>query len=234
MSDKPIEAPEVTTHASAGNGNKWLIGAAAAAVLAVGGYFAWANYGQDPSNMDVASNEASYGESADAPHAQPFASASNAENSSSSAAPQNQRAATANRRTAAARASNEIPEQTVGIIPVSATVNDSDEIIVEGARRPVWARTPNERRLSAVYPERALQRGREGEASVHCTVQENGALDCVRVSETPANAGFGNAALRVANMYRHAPQRWDGSNAIGSPVNLRVVFRMEDDNRRRG
>jgi hypothetical protein len=51
------------------------------------------------------------------------------------------------------------------------------------------------------------------------------------VSETPG--GFGNAALRVSRTLRHASRRADGSNATGTPVNLRVVFRI-DDNQRRG
>ena len=67
---------------------------------------------------------------------------------------------------------------------------------------------------------------------MHCTVQERGALDCVKTSEMPANAGFGTAALRVARLFRHAPVRADGSSAIGSPVNLRVVFRMAENERR--
>jgi TonB family protein len=117
-------------------------------------------------------------------------------------------------------------------MPVTATSQDSEEIVVPGARRPVWARAPSARRLSSLYPERALEYGREGEASVRCTVQNGGALSCVRVSETPAHAGFGHAALRVARMFRHAPQRWDGSAAAGSAINLRVVFRMADDDRR--
>lgn len=127
----------------------------------------------------------------------------------------------------------EVPEEVVGIIPASAS-SDENEIIVPGARRPVWQSTPSARRLSAAYPERALERGREGEARVACFVQQNGRLDCERVSEFPANSGFGNAALRVAHMYRHAEQRADGSSAVGSPVNLRVVFRIDDNDRRRG
>ena len=74
---------------------------------------------------------------------------------------------------------------------------------------------------------------REGEASLHCTVLSNGALDCAPVSEYPARSGFGGAALRVAHMYRHAQTLKDGRDAVGSPVNLRVVFRV-DDNTRRG
>src|SRR5688572_428128 len=83
------------------------------------------------------------------------------------------------------------------------------------------------RRLSALYPERALERGREGEARLHCIVQAGGTLDCERLSETPG--GFGPAALRVARTLRHAPRLEDGSDAEGTPVRLRVVFRMAEE-----
>jgi TonB family protein len=125
-----------------------------------------------------------------------------------------------------------VPEQVIGVEPASATYNDEDAIVVQGQRRPVWTRTPSAQRLSIVYPERALEGRREGEASVHCTVQQDGRLACVQFSETPLHAGFGTAALRVARLFRHAPARADGSSAVGSPVNLRVVFRMSDNDRR--
>ena len=60
-------------------------------------------------------------------------------------------------------------------------------------------------------------------------MQQNGALDCVRVTET---RGFGNAALRVASTFRHAPQLADGRDAAGTPVNLRVLFRLPPEGRR--
>ena len=90
---------------------------------------------------------------------------------------------------------------------------------------------PSARRLAAYYPDRLLQRGREGEARLRCTVRAGGALDCARVEETP---GFGTAALRVARTLRHAPQLADGSDAPGAAVNLRVVFRLSEEERRRG
>jgi TonB family protein len=107
-------------------------------------------------------------------------------------------------------------------------VGDNDDIVVRAPRRPIWVRTPSPRRLSALYPERALDRGREGEARLHCIIGTGGTLDCERVSETP---GFGSAAVRVAHTFRHAETLADGSSAIGTPVNLRVIFRIDDDPR---
>jgi protein TonB len=119
-------------------------------------------------------------------------------------------------------------QATIGVAEAGV---DSDEIVVTRARRPIWARTPSARRLAALYPERARERGREGEASLQCVILAGGALDCARVSATQ---GFGAAALRVARRFRHAPTLADGSDAAGARVHLRVVFRMDDEMRGRG
>jgi TonB family protein len=166
-----------------------------------------------------------------------------AENAPAEAASAEQEAAPAAPRRAAApprraTASSEVvPEETIGVTPASVTEEEvaeaetGDDIIVRARPRPVWTRTPSERRLTSLYPARALERGREGEARLSCTVQEGGALACATVEETPG--GFGNAALRVARTYRHSPTRADGTDATGTPVNLRVVFRLEDEERPR-
>jgi TonB family protein len=221
---------------SAGDGQwkKWAAGGAAAVVLLGGGYFLVKNLNNTDSRTEIAYNESIPLDEAttSADESAPNSESDTVETASESARPA---AAPPRRRQAAsAAADSEVPEQVVGVTSVSATTSDEDEIVVPGIRGPQWSRTPSARRLSAAYPERALERGREGEASVRCTVEQSGSLDCVRVSETPANAGFGTAALRVARMYRHAPERWNGSSAVGTPVNLRVMFRMaEDDQRRR-
>ena len=241
MSHEPAEGKPVTIHASkeGGGAGKWLAGAAVAAVLAAGGYFAWQNYGPSQSSANLASNEAPITDTTNAPvqagplpaqQAQNNVASLNESGSASSSASGTQTTATPHRR-----AATPVPQETIGITPASATVTaqDSEPIIVEGQRRPVWTRTPAAWRLAQTYPTRALEEGREGEASLHCTVLSDGALDCTPVSEYPARAGFGGAALRVAHMYRHAQTTKDGRDAVGSPVNLRVVFRV-DDNTRRG
>ena len=239
--EKPSETPKTEPHASKGSGVKWLGGAALAAVLLGGGYYAWSQYGPSQSS---ASNEQSYAQNGEAPlHAGALppqtgeSVASPNEGGSSSAAPAQAADATPAHRRASSPAAP--AEEVIGVTPASATSStsaageDDEPIIVEGQRRPVWTRTPAAWRLAETYPARALEQGREGEASLHCTVLSNGALDCAPVSEYPARAGFGGAALRVAHMYRHAQTRRDGKDAAGSPVNLRVVFRI-DDNARRG
>ncbi|MBI3440096.1 MAG: TonB family protein [Proteobacteria bacterium] len=246
MSHESSEAPKTSTPASKGNGMKWLGGAALAAVLLGGGYYAWSQYGPQSSTASTQQSLAQNTSDA-ATYAGPLPAqqqstgnsvASPTDDVSGSHATgiaQSTTATPAHRRTAPRVAATQASEEVIGVAPASATASaqDSEPIIVEGQRRPVWTHTPSHWRLAETYPARALEEGREGEASLHCTVLNNGALDCAPVSEYPARAGFGGAAMRVAHMYRHAPTLRDGKDAIGSPVNLRVVFRV-DDNTRRG
>jgi len=246
MSDQPQPPRITTTHSSSGSVWKWVGGAALAALLVGGGYYAWTNFNSSHPNAQIASNTASSTEASTtepsevAPlPADQTAGAPQQESTPSETAaaptPEVQPAASApvHHRAPAHAAAQPVPEEVVGVTPASVTT-DNDVIVVPGSRRPVWSRTPTAYRLSGLYPEYALETGREGEASVHCTVRNSGRLNCVRMSETPANAGFGNAALRVASLFRHAPERRDGTPAAGTPIDLRVVFRMADEDQRRG
>lgn len=118
------------------------------------------------------------------------------------------------------------------IRPARAMLSDDNALVVHAARRLVWARRPSASSLAEAYPTRALEAGREGQASVRCTIRNSGALNCMPLSETPTHAGFGEAALQVARMFRQAPRRAD-EGADGSTLDLRVVFRIEGDGRRR-
>jgi TonB family protein len=214
-----------------GGAGKWLLGGLAAVVLAGGGYAAWKTFGSGQDNPQSAYND-TYSDtySEDSQRDDLTADTASTSDADADAAP----APTAPRSTArrSAASTEEVPEETIGVTPASYSTEDSDEIVVEGSRRPVWVRTPSERRLTSLYPARALERGREGEARLHCTVEDRGTLDCVRVEETPG--GFGTAAMRVANTLRHAPTTRDGRDATGTPVNLRVVFRIDENERHRG
>ncbi len=223
-----------------GGGGKLLLGALAAVILAGGGYYAWKTYGQNADSTQTAYNDsyASDPYESDPLRAGPLPSDENTaddttDDSVASPASTETRSSTpARRSTARAEA---VPEETIGITPInattgeSATVGDDGELVVTAPRRPVWTNTPSARRLSAMYPQRALDRGREGEARLACIVQDSGALDCDKMSETPG--GFGNAALRVARTFRHSQTLADGSDSAGSPVNLRVVFRIDESDR---
>ncbi|MBL8548506.1 MAG: TonB family protein [Hyphomonadaceae bacterium] len=209
-------------YSDGGGWKNWAIGAVLAVILVGGGYAAYRTFGpshQERPTSDLAANDPS----ALSPYDSDQLPAPEIAPEPEAPPPQTMK------RPKVVPAPEPI-EAVVGIAPEEEPPT-TDEIVVAGARRPIWAQTPSRRRLSTIYPERELQDGREGEAQLTCTVLPDGALDCTRVSET--SIGFGRAALRLSRMYKHAPERWDGAAAAGSTLNLRVVFRMSEDSRRR-
>jgi outer membrane biosynthesis protein TonB len=235
VSKEPPHGASKIEPSNGGGAGKWLLGGLAAVVLVGGGYAAWKTMSPQQDRSQFAYNDEyadEYG--ADPLRAGPLESDEHIVAESASAddgpapAPASARSTPAPRATTGA--DEAVPEATFGITPISATNDDADaqDIVVTAPRQPVWARTPSTRRLSTMYPQHALEAGREGEASLHCMVEVGGSLDCQRVEETP---GFGPAAMRVARSLRHAPTRADGANAAGTPVNLRVVFRIADTRR---
>ena len=231
MSEESRDTHGAATSEGGGGRMRLVLGATVALLLLGAGYFAWKSMAHAPAQdrPEFASD------TTEAPPLQ-TEQIEQSQGASSGTGGASADASTATPRARAARRARPVPEQTIGITPASATTEDpstnSDEIVVTAPRRPIWASTPSPRRLSELYPERALERGREGEARLHCIVQAGGMLDCESVSATPG--GFGNAAIRVARAFRHAPRLEDGTDAVGSPVNLRVVFRMANDEHRRG
>jgi len=226
MNYEPPHSPQ--DYAARGRGWKWLSGGAVAAMLWSGVFYAWVTLQPAQPGQFAAFNAPFFAQTLGAPVRTELASLDHAVTAQGSAAPDETRTAAAMRPHPihARRAAAPAPEEMARVIDVSATSQDSAAIVVQGARASVWVRTPSAWSLANAYPRRALESGREGEASVHCSVRNSGALNCVRRSETP---GFGEAALRVARLFRHTPRRADG---IDSTVDLRIVFRMPDNDRR--
>jgi len=111
----------------------------------------------------------------------------------------------------------ETPTQTVISAPVltypSPTITN-----------PEWLRRPSD--LDRYYPERARRRGMEGRAVLDCGVSTQGALSCLVVSETPANWGFGEAALRISRDYQMVPARRNGV-AVEARYRMVVPFELQ-------
>lgn len=91
--------------------------------------------------------------------------------------------------------------------------------------RPHWLRTPGGDELTRYYPERALARGKSGEASLACLVRTDGTLACLVAAETPPGWGFGDAALRMSRSYQMEPALRDGV-PIEARYTLRVPFEL--------
>lgn len=89
---------------------------------------------------------------------------------------------------------------------------------------PHWRRRPSD--LGRYYPERAIQRGVEGEVLLDCLVGTSGLLNCSVSQETPASWGFGEAALRISRDYQMAPATRNGVPVEGR-YRMRVPFEMQ-------
>ncbi len=83
-------------------------------------------------------------------------------------------------------------------------------------------------RLTDYLPPRAQELNISGHAIIHCTIGDDGSYsDCSLKSEEPTNLGFGQAALRMACLFR-APIRADGKvEAVGELIERRIDFRPE-------
>ncbi|MCI3132445.1 TonB family protein [Phenylobacterium aquaticum] len=92
--------------------------------------------------------------------------------------------------------------------------------------KPVWDALPSNEDVLAVYPAAAKANDLSGRAKITCTVTAAGRLDgCGVVSEEPAGAGFGAAALALAGKFSLEPHWADGRSAVGAALTL--PFRFE-------
>jgi len=87
--------------------------------------------------------------------------------------------------------------------------------------QPDWSRKPDAEALSRYYPERASRMSIEGTATISCTVNARGTLDnCSVVSETPPEAGFGDATLKASKLFKMKPLSKDGAPVDGGTVRI--------------
>jgi periplasmic protein TonB len=95
--------------------------------------------------------------------------------------------------------------------------------------RPNWIRQPTGEQLARVFPDRALQRGVAGTASLNCLVEVSGRVtDCRITGETPGGYGFGRAAQSVSRYFQISPQTVNGA-AQGSRVAINMRFNLPQD-----
>jgi TonB family protein len=87
-----------------------------------------------------------------------------------------------------------------------------------------WLVKPKGEELWRVYPAEAQRKKVDGRVMLRCTADADGFVaQCSVASETPANQGFGNAALEMTAYMRMTPAT-DHGLPVPSAVNIPVAF----------
>jgi protein TonB len=70
----------------------------------------------------------------------------------------------------------------------------------------------------------------DGHATISCIVAVNGTVgNCNVVAESPADQGFGDAALKLSKLFKMRPQTRDGVPVGGAHVTIPIAFQMPKD-----
>ncbi|CAN5120601.1 hypothetical protein BH11PSE2_BH11PSE2_14650 [soil metagenome] len=114
---------------------------------------------------------------------------------------------------------------TVGIgAPAPPTLDRVEAAATNTISDGDWVTIPD---IGNHYPEAALLEGAEGTAELQCNVTVEGSLEaCVVTAESPAELGFGKAALEMSPQFRVKPVAKNGEELSGKSVAVPVKFTL--------
>lgn len=92
---------------------------------------------------------------------------------------------------------------------------------------PDWATKPTAQDLVRYYPAEAAKAHLPGRSTVSCDVKLDGHLEnCTVLSESPTEAGFGEATLALTQYFQMKPASLDGKPTAGGKVTIPIVFQV--------
>lgn len=131
------------------------------------------------------------------------------------------------------RLGDDVDRQDLARVYVSVPIQFISPARASPARRithAVWVGALDEVAVAKLYPAEAARQGvKSGRGVVECTVGDDGGLvGCKTTSETPANLGFGRAALDIAAMMKMTLWGDDGLPTVGGTVSLPLVINQPE------
>jgi TonB family protein len=92
---------------------------------------------------------------------------------------------------------------------------------------PSWSVKPSGADLERYYPADARRKRLEGLVTIRCRVQVDQTLSACRVlSESPAGVGFGEATVKVAEVFRMHPETVDGKADAAGEVDIPITWKL--------
>ena len=107
--------------------------------------------------------------------------------------------------------------------PAAGAADPSPKQAASGV--PHWVRRPDAADVIKAYPDAASYAGQSGYAKIMCVTQADGGMgQCSIVTEAPAGAGFGEAALKLAPQFRLSLETDTGASTAGWKITIPIRF----------